>query len=107
MLQQNCCEEGKLHGMTGDLVELIPINYCLISVTPTYAKVFEKLFLNQLVVYLEKYALLTRKHFGFKSRKSSTAVLYFVEKIVGNKEDNNNTGAVFLDLATAFNSNAH
>ena len=38
---------------------------------------------------------------------STDAVLYFIEKIIGNMEDNNNTGAVFLDLAKAFNSISH
>ena len=30
-----------------------------------------------------------------------------IEKIKGNMEDNNDTGAVFLDLARAFNSISH
>ena len=63
----------------GDVSVLI--NYRQISVTPTFAKVFERLLLNQLVEYLEKFALLNKKQFGFQSRKSSTdAVLYFNEK---------------------------
>ena len=83
-------------------------NYRPISVTPTFAKVFERFLLNQLVEYLEKFALLNRKQFGFQSRKSSTdAVLYCIEKLIGNVEDNNDTGAVFLDLAKAFNSISH
>ena len=36
-------------------------NYRPISVTPTFAKVFERLLLNQLVEYLEKFALLNKK----------------------------------------------
>ena len=80
-------------------------NYCPISVTPTFAKVFERLLLNQLVEYLKKFALLNKRQFGFQTRKSSIdAVLYFIEKIIGNMEDNNDTGAVFLDLTKAFNS---
>ena len=75
--------------------------------TPTFAKVFERLLLNQLLEYLEKFALLNKKQFGFQSRKSSTdAVLYFIEKLIGNMEEND-TGAVFLDLAKAFNSISH
>ena len=47
--------------------------------------------------------------FDFQSRKSSTdVVLYFIEKIIGNVEDNNDTGAaVFLDFAKDFNSVSH
>ena len=82
-------------------------NYRPISVTSTFAKVFERLLLNQLLEYLEKFALLNKKQFGFQCRKSSTdAVLYFIEKILGNMQDND-TGAVFLDLAKAFNSISH
>ena len=82
-------------------------NYRPISVTTTFAKVFERLLLNQLLEYLEKFALLNKKQFGFQSLKSSTdAVLYFIEKIIGNMQDND-TGAVFLDLAKAFNSISH
>ena len=83
-------------------------NYRPISVTPTSAKVFERFLLNQLVEYLEKFEPLIQKQFGFQSQKSSTdAVHYFIEKIIGNMEDNNDTGAVFLDLAKAFNSISH
>ena len=57
-------------------------NYRPISVTPTFAKVFERLLLNQLLECLEKFALLNKKQFGFQSRKSSTdAVIYFIEKL--------------------------
>ena len=57
--------------------------------------------------YLEKLALLNKKYLGFQSRKSSTdVVLYFIEKIIGNKEYTD-TGAMFLDLAKAFNSFSH
>ena len=52
-------------------------NYRPISLTPTFAKVFERLFLNQLVEYLEKFALLNKKQFGFQSRKSSSDALFF------------------------------
>ena len=78
-------------------------NYRPISVTLNFAKVFERLLLNQLVEYLEKFALLNKKQFGFQSRKSSTDA-YLIEKIIGNMEDNNDTGAVFIDLAKALNS---
>ena len=74
-----------------------------ISVTATFAKIFEKLLLSQLVEYLS-----LSNQFGFQSRKSFTdAVLYFIEKIIGNMEDKNNTGAVFLDPAKAFSSISH
>ena len=83
-------------------------NYRRSSATPCFTKVFERLLINQLVENLEKFALLNTKQFGFRSRVSSTnAVFYFIEKIIGNMEDNNDTGAVFIDFAKAFKSNSH
>ena len=58
-------------------------NYRPISVTPTLQKVFERLLLNQLLEYLEKFAFLNKKQFGFQSRKSSTdAVLYLTTQVL-------------------------
>ena len=83
-------------------------NYRPISVTPNFAKVFERLLLNQLLEKLEKFALVNKKNLVSPSQKSSTdAVLYFIEQIIGNIEDNNDTGVVFLDLAKAFISISH
>ena len=51
---------------------------------------------------------MNKKQFGFQSRKSSNdAVLYFIEKIIGIVENNNDTVAPFLGLAKAFNSISH
>ena len=64
---------------TGDV--LVLTNYCQMSVAPIFAKIFERLSLNQLVEYLEKYALLNKNKFGFQYTNSSTdAALYFIEK---------------------------
>ena len=53
-------------------------NYRQILVTP---KAFERMFLNQVVEYLKKFALLNKNQFVFQFRNMSTdAVLYFVEK---------------------------
>ena len=38
---------------------------------------------------------------------STDALLSFIEKVMGNIEDNNNTGAGFLNLAKAFKSYSH
>ena len=113
----NNCIQGKVFPTNPKDVHITPIfkkgdfsvvaNYRQISVTATFAKVFERLLLNQLVQYPEKLALLNKKYFDFHSRKSSTdVVLYFIEKIIGNKEYTD-TGAVFLDLAKAFSSFSH
>ena len=43
-----------------------------------------------------------------RTKKSSTdAVLFFTETVTENHENGKNTGAIFVDLAKAFNSLSH
>ena len=83
-------------------------NYRPFSVTPTFAKFFEKLLLFQMMDHINKNNLLNREHFGFQNKKFSTdAVLFFTETVIKNHENGQNTAAIFLDLAKAFNSIWH
>ena len=52
-------------------------NYRLISVTPTFAKIFERLLLNQLVEYLEKFALLNKNN-SVSNLESRLLMLCFI-----------------------------
>ena len=55
--------------------------------------------------HISKNNLLNRDQFGFQNKKSSTdAVLFFTETVVENLENGQNTAAIFVDLARAFNS---
>ena len=57
---------------------------------------------------INKNNLLNKEQFGFQNKKSSTdAVLFFTEIVVENHENGQNTAAVFLELAKAFNSISH
>ena len=76
--------------------------------TPTFAKLFEKLLLFQIMDHINKNNLLNKEQFGFQNKKSSAdAVLFFNETVVENHENGQNTAAIFLDLAKAFNSISH
>ena len=78
------------------------------SVTPTFAKLFEKLLFFQLIDHINKNNLLNKEQFGFQNKKSSTdAVLFFTETVIENHEKGQNTAAIFLPLAKAFNSISH
>ena len=46
-------------------------NYRTISVTPTLAKIFERIFLQQMLEHVEKYEIIKKNEFGFLKRKSS------------------------------------
>ena len=54
--------------------------------------------------HINKNNLLNKEQFGFRNKKSSTdAVLFFTETVIENHENAQNTAAIFLDLAKAFN----
>ena len=83
-------------------------NYRPISVTPTFAKLFEKLLLFQMMDHINKNNLLNKEPFGFRNKKSSTdALLYFTDTVIEDHENGQNTDSIFLDLAKAFNSISH
>ena len=46
-------------------------NYRSISFKPTLAKIFERLLLQQMLEYVEKYEIINKNQFGFLKRKSS------------------------------------
>ena len=46
-------------------------NYRPISVTPTLAKIFERLLLQQMLEHVEKYKIIIKNQFGFLKRKFS------------------------------------
>ena len=83
-------------------------NYRPISVTPIFAKLFEKLLIFQMMDHINKNNVLNKEQFGFQNKKSSTdAVLFFTETVLENLENGQNTAAIFLELAETFNSISH
>ena len=67
----------------GDQLE--PENYRPISVTPTLAKIFETLLLEELTHHLTLYGLTTKNQFGFQKQKSCLdTIISITEKIKKN-----------------------
>lgn len=65
----------------GDLND--PSNFRPISLLPVIAKIFEKRIYVRLYKYLEKYNLISNKHFGFRRNKIRRMLLgYFHHKLV-------------------------
>ena len=83
-------------------------NYRPISVTPSFAKIFERLLLTQIMEFIDKHKIINKEQFGFQKKKSATdAVLELVETVSANLDKSKETVAIFLDLAKAFNSISH
>ncbi|WP_165351373.1 reverse transcriptase family protein, partial [Enterobacter cloacae complex sp. 2DZ2F20B] len=83
-------------------------NYRPISLLPIFSKIFEKLMLQQITKYLNKYNLLTLQQFGFrKGLSTSTAISALVDKIIQSFERKEYYSTHFLDLSTAFDCVTH
>ena len=83
-------------------------NYRPISVTPTLAKIFERVLLQQMLEHVEKYEIINKKQFGFLKRKSSNdTVISLTESVNSLLEENETVVSIFLDLTKAFNSTSH
>ena len=86
----------------GDRLE--PENYRPISVTPTLAKIFERL-LEQLTRHLTLNGLTNKNQFGFQKQKSCLdTIISLTEKINQCVDETEIVVTLFLDLAKAFNS---
>jgi len=76
-----------------------------ISVLPVLSKVFERVLYDQIVTHLVGNNLLTPHQSGFRSGYSTQDVLLFVtDKWLRAIDQGQYTGAVFLDLAEAFDT---
>ena len=74
-----------------------------ISVTQSLGKVFERLFLTQMIEFIVKHKIINRKQFKFHNKKSATdAALELVETVSSKLDQSKETVAIFLELAKAF-----
>ncbi|CAB4015589.1 Hypothetical predicted protein, partial [Paramuricea clavata] len=83
-------------------------NYKPITILPTISKVLEKAVHSQVYRYLIDNKILTPRQFGFRPKLSTEiALAHFTDIILANMDKGLVTGAVFLDLAKAFDSVDH
>lgn len=78
-------------------------NYRPISLTSSFAKIFEKLMSSKIVCYLEQNKVLSDCQFGYrKSVSTSDAIIYTIKKILSVFEKEKTAIGIFLDLSKAF-----
>lgn len=106
------------HGVFPDLFKksiIIPIyksgeknilsNYRPISLLPTLAKVIEKLLNSRLKSYIEKYKILAKNQYGFRSNRStSDAITKLLSFITKHLDESEKVTGIFLDLEKAFDT---
>ena len=75
---------------------------------PTLSKILEHVLFNQIVFHLDKYDLLTPHQSGFRAGYSiQDVLLYVTDGWLRAVDESKFTGAVFLDLAKAFDTVDH
>ena len=84
------------------------VNYRPVSVLPAVSKILERLMYNRIVQFVDKYSLLSKWQFGFRSHKSTQdAIAYFVDHVTNNLDEHRDVCALFVDVAKAFDSLNH
>lgn len=82
---------------------VMPGNYRPICLLPTLAKIAEKIIKKRLEEKMERLELIQPEQFGFRRGLSTDLQLVrVVELILKGRNIGRSTGAVFLDLASAF-----
>ena len=77
-----------------------PENYRPISVTPTLAKFFERLLVEQMSEHLDMNKIINKNQFGFQKQKSClNTIIALTEKINHYVEEKDLVLTIFLDLA--------
>jgi hypothetical protein len=82
-----------------------PSSYRPISLLDTIGKLFEKILLSRILSEVSGRGLLRDEQFGFRPRHSTALQLTrLVERVSRNFDERRLTGAVFLDVAKAFDT---
>lgn len=85
-----------------------PSNYRPISLLSSLSKIYEKIILNRLNIFIEDNEILPDEQFGFRSNHSTTQQLSRVVKhIKSNFNTKKSTGMVVMDIEKAFDSIWH
>lgn len=81
------------------------VNYRPISILSNFSKVFEKIVLNRMLTFLNKFKVITSSQHGFRpSHSTETAACSFVEMVYKRLDEGLCVAGLFFDLSRAFDS---
>ena len=83
-------------------------NYRPVALLPQFSKILERLFVNRLNTFIDKYELLSNSQYGFrKKRSTSGALMQITEEFTNTVEKRETTIDVYIDLKKAFDTIDH
>ena len=83
-------------------------NYRPISLLNTFSKIYEKVFLNRLLSFLNKYNIIYANQFGFRKHHSTNfALTSFLDSLTEALDRNEYAVGIFIDLSKAFDTIDH
>ena len=86
----------------------IPSNYRPISTLHFISKIFEKVMDRRIRKFFDKYNILSKNQFGFRSKVSTVdAILKFTDCVYNSFNNNKYMFSIFLDLSKAFDTVRH
>ncbi|KAG6453216.1 hypothetical protein O3G_MSEX008022 [Manduca sexta] len=114
----NCCVRDGIFPDLMKVSKVVPIfkagcsntpsNFRPISILPALSKVFEKLMLNQMLVFFNKNGISHNRQFGFtKGRSTQDAGRALVKAVLDAWEGSQDALGVFCDLSKAFDCVDH
>lgn len=86
----------------------LPVNYRPISLLSSFSKILEKLMYNKMILFINKYDILSNCQFGFRANYGTEDVLHHLSHYVsGNMDSGVDTIGLFIDVSKAFDSLTH
>ena len=83
-------------------------DYRLISVLPSFSKIFEKIITKRLLSFIELHDILSSSQYGFRKKHSTyMAIMNFYDKVTEAIDKSEFCLGIFIDLSKAFDTLNH
>lgn len=91
---------------SGDRLDIA--NYRPIAIIPVLSKIFEKILMSRMLVFIDKHDIITKRQSAYiKGRSTSRTVYFALNEVLEAISNSQKVAALFMDLSKAFDSVNH